>query len=280
MKVVDAQVHSWMFETPEYPWDHDFPLKDHLITPIPFEDLIVAMNDANVDAALLVVPGIYGWDNRYGQAAAVAYPDRLGVIGRLEPSAPEHLERLGALMQQPGMRGIRINGGESGSWSGGYYDDLLAAAGELGVPVCVRPKPSSLCELGDVVHRQPNTQLIIDHLGLGAPPINTSIGDQFENLPELLRLAKFPNIAVKLSAVPALSNESFPFRDIWDPLRKVVDTFGADRLMWGTDFTRTAPLHTYPQAVQYLDLIEGLDQPTKARLYGGTLSEIFSWPND
>ena len=47
--------------------------------------------------------------------------------------------------------------------------------------------------------------------------------------------------------------------------------------MWGTDYNRTKTLHSYSEAVRYLDEIDTLSSAAKAQLYGGTLSRIFRW---
>lgn len=58
------------------------------------------------------------------------------------------------------------------------------------------------------------------------------------DLPKLVALAKHDSVVVKISGVGTLSKQPFPYKDIWDPLRRIFDAFGLDRCMWGTDWTR------------------------------------------
>jgi Amidohydrolase len=51
-------------------------------------------------------------------------------------------------------------------------------------------------------------------------------------------LAKHPNVAVKASGLPSFSTEPYPFRDVHDAIRRLVDAFGPRRTFWGTDLTR------------------------------------------
>ncbi|MBW8078274.1 MAG: amidohydrolase family protein, partial [Gallionella sp.] len=41
---------------------------------------------------------------------------------------------------------------------------------------------------------------------------------------------------VKLSAIDALSQGGYPFKDMWSMLRKLFDKFGPSRLLWGSDW--------------------------------------------
>jgi hypothetical protein len=60
----------------------------------------------------------------------------------------------------------------------------------------------------------------------------------FEDLPAVCALAKHPNVAVKASGLPSLSTQAYPFRDVHDAIRRLVDAFGPTRTFWGTDLTR------------------------------------------
>jgi L-fuconolactonase len=52
---------------------------------------------------------------------------------------------------------------------------------------------------------------------------------------------------VKISGACTMSLQLFPYDDIWDPVLRVIDAFGLDRCMWGTDWTRTIGMLTYEQ---------------------------------
>jgi predicted TIM-barrel fold metal-dependent hydrolase len=54
----------------------------------------------------------------------------------------------------------------------------------------------------------------------------------------MLTLAKYPNVAVKLSGAPSYSSEPYPYRNIHKYIRQIVDAFGPQRCFWGTDITR------------------------------------------
>ena len=60
----------------------------------------------------------------------------------------------------------------------------------------------------------------------------------FSTLPDLLKLAKFPNVGVKLSGAPSNSSDPYPYRNIHDYIHRIFDSFGPQRCFWGTDITR------------------------------------------
>jgi len=56
--------------------------------------------------------------------------------------------------------------------------------------------------------------------------------------PELLALAKFPNVAVKATGQPGYAEDAYPFRSCHRHLHRCFDAFGPERMFWGTDITR------------------------------------------
>ena len=70
------------------------------------------------------------------------------------------------------------------------------------------------------------------------------------DLPKVLELAKRSNAVIKVSGACTLSQEPYPFPDIWDPLGRVFDAWGFDRCLWGSDWTRAFAVCKYEQAVK------------------------------
>ncbi|MBT4489493.1 MAG: amidohydrolase family protein, partial [Rhodospirillaceae bacterium] len=123
----------------------------------------------------------------------------------------------------------------------------------------------------------PGTSLIIDHLGLQQPFEPPAPPAPFAELPKLLELAKYDNVAVKITGACTLSHEPYPYDDIWDPLCRIFDEFGIERCIWGTDWTRAVNLLTYAQAVEPFRLTDRISDGDRAELMGGTLQRIYNW---
>jgi predicted TIM-barrel fold metal-dependent hydrolase len=116
----------------------------------------------------------------------------------------------------------------------GSADWLWPAAERHGVPLMVLA-PGSLDAIGRIAARHPGLKLVIDHAGLH---IHEKAPKVLEDLPAVCALAKYPNVAVKASGLPALSAERYPFRDVHEAVRRLHDAFGPRRTFWGTDLTR------------------------------------------
>jgi predicted TIM-barrel fold metal-dependent hydrolase len=132
-------------------------------------------------------------------------------------------------------------------------------------------------QAGQLAARNPDTQLVIDHLGLQQPFEPPPPAQPFAELPKVLALAAHPNIAIKISGACTLSHEPFPYKDIWDPLGHIFDAFGLGRCMWGTDWTRAVALLTYEQGVEAFHVTDRLSNTDRALLMGETLARVYNW---
>jgi predicted TIM-barrel fold metal-dependent hydrolase len=153
---------------------------------------------------------------------------------------------------------------------------VLAEAARHSLPV------NLLCwgcleQVGPLAARNRNTMLVIDHLGLIQPFAPPPPKEPFAELPKVLALAKHDNIAIKISGACTLSHQPFPYRDIWDPLRRIFDAFGFERCMWGTDWTRAIALLTYKQGVEAFRVTDRLTGSERAALMGETLTRVYRW---
>ena len=233
--VVDAQVHTWGADTPERPWPRG---RAHLAQkpyPVTREMILEGMDEAGVDRVVLVPPSWEGDRNDLALEAARLNQDRFAVMGRIDLAQPQP-EAIGTWRDQPGMLGLRFtfHRGEQRPWlTDGTAEWAWAACEEHGVPVMVFV-PGSLPQIGEVAERHPGLKLVIDHLAMAGPPGP----ERFEHLDEVLALARYPNVAVKASALPCMTTETYPFPGLHSVIRRVFDAFGPERTFWGTDWTR------------------------------------------
>ena len=100
--IVDAQVHLWKAETPDWPWMPG--RKAQLPEPFTIEKLVPLMDEAGVDRAVIVPPSWPGDRNDYGLEAARRYPNRFAVMGRIPVPNQVGGARL-RWKEQPGMLG-------------------------------------------------------------------------------------------------------------------------------------------------------------------------------
>ena len=215
-------------------------LSHRQVTHFTPEEAILLMDEGGVDAAVIHPPG---WDpNSHDMAfrAVRDYPGRFAIMGSVPLDLPDSRERIATWRQQPGMLGLRYGflTDPARRWlRDGTIDWLWAAAEDAGVPIAALAT-DSLTQLGRIAERHPGLRLTIDHLGGRGGTTTAKDAAAMTHMPELLALAKFPNVAVKATGVPHYSSEAYPFPGMHVYLRQAYDAFGPQRLFWGTDITK------------------------------------------
>ncbi len=232
MKIIDAQVHIWSQTVIPPGGGH------RQVSTYTAQELLADMAEAGVDGASIHPPA--SWDpsaNAVAIEAAKKYPGRFAIMGQFPLENPDNVRLIPDWRKQPGMKGLRwalLYGEQPQGIKDGKYDWVWPAAEKAGVPVSLQAGVF-LKKFRWIAETHPGLKLIVDHCGRD-PFLRDDAA--FENLEELLALAKLPNVAVKATGAPAYSTERYPFKNIHDPLQRIFDAFGPRRYFWGTDFTR------------------------------------------
>ena len=275
MPTIDAQVHCYERNHSGRPWTAVLAGPPEVTA----EDMIKAMDDVGVDGALLVsVWTMYRWDASYAVAVQKKYPGRFGVIKPVDPNDPKVADTIAEWAALDGTVAIRIMMGP------GVSEDpldpginrVLAAAARHDFPVNLMAR-GRLEQVGVMAKNNPDTTLVIDHLGLEQPMAPPAPADPWHELPKLLALAAHKNVVVKITGACTLSHQKFPYKDIWDPLARIFDAFSLKRCMWGTDWTRAVALLTYKEGVEAFRVTDRLSDGDRAQLMGKSLSDIYGW---
>jgi L-fuconolactonase len=275
MVIIDAQVHAYERNHPGRPWAAVLQGPPEVTG----DDMVAAMDAVGVDGALLVSPfTMYRYDASYAIEVHTAHLGRFGLIKPVDPTDPGVAETITDWAATDGAVGIRImmNRGVSTDAADPGLNRVLAAGARHALPV------NLLCwgrleQAGELAARHPETQLVIDHLGLQQPFEPPAPAEPFADLPKLLALAAHDNVAVKITGACTLSHEPFPYNDLWEPLGRIFDAFGIERCMWGTDWTRAVALLTYQQGVEAFRNTDRLSDSDRATLMGGTLQRVYQW---
>jgi predicted TIM-barrel fold metal-dependent hydrolase len=233
MQIIDAQIHLWGTGLPSN-------LSHRQVTHFTPEEAIALMDEAGVDGAVIHPPG---WDPDSTVMALKAvqdYPNRFAVMGSLPLDQPASRSRIAAWRDQPGMLGLRYTflHDPARRWlQDGTIEWLWAEAEAAAVPIAMLAT-DSLKEIARIAERHPALRLTIDHLG-GRGGLTTLKDDAaMTHMADLLALAKFPNVAVKATGAPGYSSQPYPFPAMQAYLRQIYDTFGPQRMFWGTDITK------------------------------------------
>ncbi len=272
--IIDCQVHAYERNTPEKPWRSFLTGPDEVTG----DDMVQAMDAVSVDGALLISPfTIYGYDPSYVLSVYDRYPDRFGLIKPFDPRSETVADEVAEWTARPGVVGARVMlSYESLTADDRGVDRILEAGARAGAPVNVLCS-GNLPLFREFARRHPNTQLVIDHVGLAQPFDPPPPAEPWAALDEVASLAEFEHVAIKISGACTLSHEPFPYPDIWEPLGKLFAAFGFERCMWGTDWTRAVNLLNYEQGVEAFRLTDQLSESERAALMGGTLQRIYGW---
>jgi predicted TIM-barrel fold metal-dependent hydrolase len=249
--IVDAQVHFWKANSPDWPWNPG--AKPQLPEPFTIERALPMMDEAGVDRVVIVPPTL-NERNDYALEAAKRYPNRFGVMGRIRLQDPKSAALLPTWKQQPGMLGMRLtfNTPPTLAWlSDGAADWFWPAAEKAGIPVMFLAV-GEVQRFARIAERHPQLTLIIDHMGLNSSSRTNRLT---ENIPaaidQAIALAKYPNVSIKLSGALGNSLEPYPFRDMTAYVQRVFDAYGPQRCHWATDITNSFVKATYRQRVTH-----------------------------
>jgi predicted TIM-barrel fold metal-dependent hydrolase len=229
--IVDAQVHIWANHKPTN-------ANHRQVETYSADDLLAEMDEGGVHAAVIHPPA--SWDpdsNELAVEAARRHPDRLAILGNFPLDDPASRGRVDGWKRRPGMLGLRfaLLQPHQRTWpTDGTMDWLWPAAERAGLPIALLAA-TYLPTVGQIAERHPRLKLIVDHLGR---PSGTKDDAAWANLPEMLALARHPNVAIKATGAPSYSSAPYPYRNIHDHLRRIHDAFGPARMFWGTDITR------------------------------------------
>jgi predicted TIM-barrel fold metal-dependent hydrolase len=221
---------------------------------------------------------MYRYDASYALEVFAAHPTRFRLVKPVDPTDPAVADTIADWAATKGTVGIRIflRDAVSTDPADPAINRVLATAAQHSLPVNVACT-GRLDQARQLAARNPNTRMVIDHLGLSQPHEPPPPAEPFADLPKLLAMAAHDNVAVKISGACTLSHETFPYKDIWDPLFRIFDAFGFDRCMWGTDWTRAVGLLTYKQGVDAFRVTDRLSASDRASLMGETLARVYNW---
>ncbi|MGE0419509.1 MAG: amidohydrolase [Acetobacteraceae bacterium] len=271
MQIVDAQIHTWGTGLPSN-------MSHWQVTHFTPEEAIALMDEGGVDAAVIHPPG---WDPNSTEMAFKAcrdYPGRFAIMGSLPLEDPASRSRIAGWRNQPGMLGLRYTflHDPARQWiADGTLDWLWAEAEKAGVPIAMLAT-DSLTHIDRIAARHPGLRLTIDHMG-GRGGL-TTLKDEaaMTHIPDLLKLARHPNIAVKATGAPGYSAEAYPFPKMLGYLRQIFDAFGPNRMFWGTDISKM-PCSWRQCVSMFTEEMPWLTEADKRLVMGEALCAWWGW---
>lgn len=239
------------------------------------EFLIESFEEAGVDGALIVQPINHKFDHSYVTNTIKNHPGKFVGCCLADPTeGGGGAKELRRLATEEGYKAVRFNpylwpnGAKMTNETG---KAMFSEAGDLGMPVgfmCFKGLLLHVDEIEELCTEFPSTKVILDHFGFCK-------GTEGEAWERLLGLARFPQVYVKLSAFFRVSDQDFPYEDTFEQVEQLVSTFGANRLMWGSDFPFVTEQCGYVNAAKVLQFAP-ISSDAREWIMGKTVNELFS----
>jgi predicted TIM-barrel fold metal-dependent hydrolase len=276
MPIIDAQLHAYERDRPERPWHKALTGPPEATG----EQTVDILDKAKVDGAILVSAfTMYRYDASYAVEVRNRYPNRFALVRPVDPANPTVADVISEWKHTPGAVGVRmllVRSGLATDPADPGLNRVLAEAARQSLPVNLHIA-GRLDQGIELIRRNPDTQIVVDHLGLVQPHVPPKPKEPWAELPKVLTLAKLPHVAMKITGACTLSLEPFPYNDIWDPVCRMIDAFGIDRCLWGTDWTRAVKFLSYAQGVDAFRATDRISASDKAKLMGGNVTRIYGW---
>lgn len=186
----------------------------------------------------------YKTDNSYLLDSASAHPERIAAVVILDARKPDTPAKLRELVTQRGISGLRLTGypDKAGNYPWLDSDEALATwaeADRLGTAIVLMYLPteansSALDHIARLAARFRHVKIVLDHVGWpaigGAPDYGLT--------PAHVALKAYPNVFFKITTIN-FDNLDTGHISASGFVRHAVDVFGANRLMWGSDYGNT-----------------------------------------
>jgi len=260
--VVDTHAHIYSQDESRYPMIEE-PLRppagtgsvDHLKREMAANGIarVVAIQTSTA----------YRWDNRFlADSARDNAPWMVGVC-TLDPENPQSPAMLSRFTRDFNVRGMRSlpAGKAKKHLDHPGVDALWTMAEQLGIVVNVLIHVELADQLARMLRRHPDLIVVLDHCMYP----RGGDGLRGETIQRALSLAENPNLYAKLTWLVDSSDQDYPFEDTHPLLRAVIDAFGPERCVWGSDFPCElwTPKATYTQHCTLFQQALGLSDTEK-----------------
>ncbi|XP_039040060.1 4-sulfomuconolactone hydrolase-like isoform X2 [Hibiscus syriacus] len=262
-KTIDSHLHVWASPqeaADKYPY---FPGQESTL-PGHLDFLFQCMEEASVDGALIVQPINHKFDHSLVTSVLKKHPTKF----------------VGCCLANPAENGTGVKQLEDLilKMTNEVGKAMFSRAGELGVPVgfmCMKGLNLHISEITELCTEFPSTAVLLDHMAFCRPPTNDEEKLAFS---ELLKLSRFHQVYVKFSALFRVSRMSPPYEDLVPLLAEVVSNFGANRVMWGSDFPFVVPESGYKggkEAASHIASRASLSSSEVEWIMGKTVMQLF-----
>lgn len=233
--IVEWNAHMFSSDKERFPFAEDasyIPDKSRLEKD-PLAEYLARMDDVGIERAVLVQPEPYRDDHRLILDCLAREPQRLKATCLFLPKDPDAPRKLTDFCQtHTRIAALRFHAHRGKEEYLDSFDDLgvrdlWQRAGELGLAIELHIGPNYARQVARAVRDYPDFAVLIDHLA--EPHLGTS--DEYE---DVLALAEYPNVMMKLSGLRHCSRMPEPHLDLKPLVTRVARAFGPSRLAWSS----------------------------------------------
>ncbi len=271
---IDAHVHVWTPDLEKYPLASGYDKDRMAVASFTPEELFAHARPCGVTRIVLIQMSYYRFDNSYMLDMMQKHRGVFSGVAKVDADVQPRQAMIE--LSKRGVRGFRVGIGRRSSDA--WLDDPGMAAmwecgAQHGLSICLLIDPEHLPVVERMCRKFPDTPVVIDHFG--------RIGIDGEvrrtDLDNLCKLSKHKHVAVKTSAYYALGKKKAPYLDLAPIFRRLLDTFGPERLMWASDCPfQVDPGHTYAASIELVrDRLDFLTAGDRQWILKKTAERVF-----
>jgi L-fuconolactonase len=266
---VDAHQHYWQIGRFAYPWlTPATPIlyRDYLPT-----DLIPQLAQQEIAATVVVQADGSLAETDWLLELAANEPTIAGIVGWSDLTDPACVARLAELANHPRFKGVRPTLPNDADWSALRQGMQVLATHRLTCDLLCRP--ATLPRLAKLIAAYPDVRFVLDHLA-GQPIVPEMVASWRTAMGPF---AAQDNVVLKLSGYSTNRGpEPRGPLPLGDYVAAALDLFGADRLLFGSDWPVSTQATDYAATVELLErALPPLSATEHAAIWGGTARTIY-----
>ena len=279
--IVDSHVHLYDVQRLSYGWLKNVPKinRTYLLADFDKARANVAV-DKLVFAEVWVDKGLHLQEAAFVQEMADADPRLCGMVAHLPVEMGTAIESdLIALKNYKSLRGIRRLIEIESNPAFCLEPDFIAGLeliGKHGLTFDICVKHWALVFALELARRCPEVMFVLDHIG--KPGIKHGLREPWWS--QMRELGRLPNVVCKVSGVITEADHGAWTKEQVKPyVAHVIECFGFDRVMYGSDWTVSELSHRYPTWVEILDeVVSGAGKADVRKLYRDNAMRIYRLP--
>jgi L-fuconolactonase len=272
---IDAHQHYWSIERGDYGWiTPDIPVLYRDFLPQHLEPLL---NKHQLDGSIVVQAAATLAETDYLLTLSEREASILGVVAWLDLADPEyrsHYERFAKHPKFVGFRTMIQEMPDANAILEPGFVEALAFFAEKGVPVDILVVSHQLEPLVKLLDQVPNLHAVIDHIA--KPRIKDGVLEPWKS--QMSKIAAHPHIYCKLSGmVTEAEHGNWEAEQFVPYIKHVVEAFGTERIMYGSDWPVSLLAASYDEQVEVLEkaLPGTWTEAERERLFGLNAKEFY-----